>query len=249
MTQKPLQIKNEEITESGGFMRSIVIDSDTNHPRPVWRSDRSNGKHPSAGTYQQAKDGDVVIVVTLDDTMPNKVNLNFNNIVDNCEVPIEPGFNFHPIINSISTLVREWLYDTTSQPYLPKGVGWDGETPEIEKIKLEKAASVLPNNIPIDTLKEIMAAVMFTSISVFNDVVVKTSKADDTVDVPKDCSLVIQADKNNDFICLSQPECNKNIDDSFVLTCDNTQRLYIIWYTKLLNNSSQKMALEILELV
>lgn len=247
MSIKNYQIKNEEITSNGGFMRSLVIDSETNHPRPVWRSDRSNGKHPNAGTYQQAKDDDIVIVVTIDPESETKVRLNFNKIVDGTRVSVDEDFNYHPIINSITTLVREWLYETTTQPYLPKGVGWDGEMPEIEKIKLEKALSVLPRNMPADDIQDITAAVSFTSISVFNDVIIKTSKAQEMVDVPE-CNYVMQADKDNNFISISKPEVDKN-GNHMVITCENTCKLYIIWYTNLKNNASKKMALEIIELI
>lgn len=248
MTLKQYQVKNEENT-GNGFIRSLVIDPDTNHPRPVWRSDRSNGNHPNAGTYQQAKDGDVVILVTISPDEDVKVKLNFNKIIDGESQPVETEFNFHPIINSITTLVREWLYETSSQPFLPKGVGWDGENPEIEKIKLEKALSVLPKEIPIDLLKEITSAITFTSINVFNDIVIKTAKASNTVEIPSDCNYVIQADKNNDFICMSEPEIDKRMKDGYVITCDDTCKLYIVWYTNLKNNASKKIALELIELI
>lgn len=249
MSTSNYQIKNEEVTNVGGFVRSLVVDVDTNHPRAVWRSDRSNGNSPNAGTYQKSKDGDIVIVVTIQPQSDVSVMLNFNRVIDGQSLPVDAGFNFYPVINNITPLVSEWLYDTTSRPYLPRGIGWDGENPEIERIKMEKALSVLPKEMPIDLLKEITAAIAFTSINVFNDILVKTSKAHDTVEIPSDCNYVIQADKNNNFICISEPEIDKRMSDGYVITCDDTVKLYIIWYSNLKNNASKKIALEIIELV
>lgn len=248
MTMKNYQIKNEESIVTGGYVRSLVIDPDTNHPRPVWRSDRSNGNHPNAGTYQQAKDGDIVIVVTIEPDAEVKVKLNFNKVVDGDGVAVDSDFNFHPIINSITTLVREWLYESNSQPFLPKGVGWDGENPEIEKIKLEKAMSVLPKGIPMEHLQTITAAISFTSISVFNDVVIKTEPWEEELDIP-DCHIYIQADKDNNFIAVEKPLFNINTGRVTIKPRKNTCKVYIIWYTTLKNNASKKIALEIIELV
>ena len=240
------QIKNEEVTSDGSFVRSIVIDAETNHPRPVWRSDRSNGNSPSAGTYQQARDNDIVIVVTHD--AGEKVRLHFYVVKDSVSVPTDGEFNYHPVINSITTLVREWLYDTTSQPYLPKGVGWDGENPEIEKIKMEKAISVLPKGIPAEHLSSIVAAITFTPISVFNDVKTTSRPKRDVVNIP-DCHLYIQADKDNNVIAISRPVFDLSNDGVPVAVRANTCKLYIIWYTSLKNNASKKIALDIIELI
>lgn len=242
------QIKNEEVTSDGDYVRSIVIDGETNHPRPVWRSDRSNGNNPSAGTYQQARDNDIVIVVTIYSDVTEKTRLNFYVVKDGESVETEGGFNYHPVINSITTLVREWLYDTTSQPYLPKGVGWDGENPEIEKIKMEKALSVLPKGIPEEHLRGITAAISFTPISVFNDVKMTGRTKSDVVTIP-DCHLYIQADKDNNVIAISRPVFDLSNDGVPVAVRKNTCKLYIIWYTTLKNNASKKIALEIIELI
>ena len=240
------QIKNEEQRYDGGFVRSIVIDVDTNHPRPVWRSDRSNGNSPLAGTYQQAHDNDIVIIVTIDPV--EKVKLNFCIIENGTAISTPPDFNFHPVINAITSLVREWLYDTSPQPYLPKGVGWDGENPEIEKIKMEKAISVLPKGIPAEHLKPLMAAISFTPINVFNDVKISTRTKKEVVVIP-DCHLYIQADKDNNVISISQPVFDLNTDGVPIAVHGKTSKLYIIWYTALRNNASKKIELEIIELV
>lgn len=248
MTMKNYQIKNEEHTDKGGFIRSLVIDSETNHPRPVWRSDRSNGNSPNAGTYQQAKENDIVIIVTIEPTCDTRVKLNFSKVINGESVPVDGEFNYHPIVNSITTLVREWLYETTSQPYLPKGVGWDGEQPQIEKIKMEKALSVLPKGIPTEHLTVITAAISFTSISVFNDVVTTSESHEQLIHVPN-CHLCIQADKDNNFIALDSPVFELSEESVPIVVNDNTSKLYIIWYTNLRNNASKKIALDIIELL
>ena len=250
MTTSNYQIKNEETLEDGSVVRSLVIDVATNHPRPVWRSDRSNGRSPNAGTYQRAKDGDIVIRVTNSPNLDTVTTLKFDVVSNDNTVAVESGFNFHPVINNITPLVHEWLYDTKSQPYLPKGIGWDGEVPEIEKIKMEKALSVLPKGIPPGHQQDITAAIAFTSISVFNDVNITQQQAhNDTIDIPDGCSCVIQADKDNNYLSIrlfNEGHMNKH---HYEVVSEKTYRLYIIWYTSLMNNTSSKMSLEIIELV
>lgn len=250
MTTNNFQIKNEEIVEGGGVVRSLVIDATTNHPRPVWRSDRSNGKSPNAGTYQRAKDDDIVIIVTTNPDNNTPVTLKFNIVNDDATTSVEPGFNFHSVINNITPLVHEWLYDSKSQPFLPKGIGWDGEVPEIEKIKMEKALSVLPKGIPAGHQQDISSAISFTSISVFNDVNITQQQAhNDTVDIPDGCSCVIQADKDNNYLSIRLFEEDQVGKHHYEVVSEKTHRLYIIWYTCLMNNASKKVALEIIELI
>lgn len=240
-------IKNEEIT-ADGFERSLVIDVDTNHPRSVWRSDRSNGNSPNAGTYQKIKDGDIIIIVKIKPQSEVSVVLNFNHVVNGESLPVDAGFNFHPVINNITPLVREWLYDTISQPYLPKGIGWDGENPEIERIKMEKALSVLPKGIPSEHLDAIANAISFTSISVFNDVETKRIPKSNVIDIP-DCNLCIQADKDNNVIAIDKPIYQLSKETVPLAVRNTTSKVYIIWYTNLKNNASKKIALEIIELI
>lgn len=238
------QVKNEEVIAGDGFKRSLVIDTATNHPRPVWRSDRSNGNSPNAGTYQKHRDGDIVIVVTI---TPSETTLTFNTVVDGAMCHVKGGFNFHPVINNLTPLVREWLYSDESKPYLPKGVGWDGENPEIEQIKLEKALSVLPKGMPDELLGELISAIAYTSINEFNDVKVIHRGSQHMVDVPQDCDYIIQADKENNFICKSKPVMGPDMK-SVVVTSDASHRLYIIWCTMLKNNVNKKITLEVIEL-
>lgn len=244
-----IQVKNEcVLISNSGFVRSIVIDVETNHPRPVWRSDRSNGNNPSAGTYQQARDNDIVIMVTIAPDTVEKVRLNFYVVKDGILTITDGSFNYHPVINSITTLVREWLYDQSSQPYLPKGVGWDGENPEIEKIKMEKALSILPKGIPEPHLYSIKAAISYTPISVFNDVKTTTQVKSNIIIIP-DCHIYIEADKDNNVIGINRPVFDLSNDGIPVAVRSNTCKVYIIWYSTLKNNMSKKIALDIVELI
>lgn len=247
MSNKAFQIKNQVITNDGGFVRRLVVESISNHPRPVWRSDRSNGRSPNAGTYQQAKHGDVVITVAISTVSDTKINLSFCEInEDGKTVPVENDFNFYPVINNITTLVREWLYDPISQPYLPKGVGWDGETPEIEKIKMEKAWAVLPRSIPSEHLEDLNAAIAYTSINVFNNIDTITLNREKIVNVPKG-DLIIQANSENTTISVNQPSYD-GLTIPLTLA-DDTYRVYIINYVKLQNNTCSKIAIELVEFV
>lgn len=247
MSNKLYQIKNQVLTSEGDFVRRLVVDTFSNHPRPVWRSDRSNGRSPNAGTYQQAKSGDIVITVTISTATDNRIVLNFCSVNEDGKTePVDAGFNFYPVINSITTLVREWLYDPTSQPYLPKGVGWDGETPEIEKIKMERAWAVLPRGIPSEYLDELNTAISYTSINDINNIDTVTLARDHIVNIPKG-DLIIQVDKDNSVINVSKPLYD-GLTIPLSLT-DNTHRVYIISYVKLQGNSCNKISIELVEFV
>lgn len=247
MNTKVCQIKNQVITNEGEYVRRLVVDTISNHPRPVWRSDRSNGRSPNAGTYQQARPGDVVITVTISQATDNRIVLNFFMVNDDGKTePVESGFNFYPVINSITTLVREWLYDPTSQPYLPKGVGWDGENPEIEKIKMEKAWSVLPRGIPSEYLDEMNTAISYTSVNVFNNLDVVSLTRAETVNIPNG-DIIITVDKENNCITIGKP-----LYDGLTIpqkVTEDTHRIYVISYQKLNGNACSKISIELVEFV
>lgn len=247
MSNKTFQIKNQVITNDHEFIRRLVVDTSNNHPRPVWRSDRSNGRSPSAGTYQQAKHTDVVITVSVSSVAGSNINLSFCVVnEDGKTVPVESDFNFYPVINNITTLVREWLYDPTSQPYLPKGVGWDGETPEIEKIKMEKAWAVLPRGIPSEYLEDLNTAISYTSINVFNNIDTITLNREEVVNVPNG-DLIVQVNNENVTIDVSKLSYD-GLTQPLTLK-DDTYRVYVINYVKLQGNVCSKIAIELVEFV
>jgi hypothetical protein len=248
MSTKVYEIKNQtQAVNTGTIFRRLVIDTESNHPRPVWRSDRSNGRSPSAGTYQNAKPGDIVITVTINPMADVKIALTFCMVNEQgLTEPVESGFNFYPVINSINTLVREWLYEPTSQPYLPKGVGWDGETPEIEKIKMERAWGILPRGIPSEYLDDLHTAISYTSVNVFKNIDTITLNRSNVVDIPNG-DIIIRADKDNKCINVSKP-----LYDGLTIPLtlsDDTHRVYIINYVKLQGNSCNKIAIELVEFI
>lgn len=247
MNAKVSQIKNQVYTSDGNYVRRLVIETASNHPRPVWRSDRSNSRSPNAGTYQQVKPGDTVITVTISPGSDSKISLNFCLVNDDGKTePVDSGFNFYPVINNITTLVREWLYEPTSQPYLPKGVGWDGENPEIEKIKMEKAWSVLPRGVPSEYLDEMNTAISYTPVSVFDNLDTITLSRADIVDIPNG-DIVIVVDKENNCITAGKP-----LYDGLTIPqkiTDDTHRIYVINYQKLNGNTCNKISIELVEFV
>ena len=247
MSTKYHQVKNQTVDHTtGDITRRLVVDVITNHPRPVWRSDRSNGRNPSAGTYQQGRVGDIVIEVVIYKE-EHKIQLTFHEVVSELKtIPVPTGFNFYPVINAITTLVSEWLYSANSEPFLPKGVGWDGETPEIEKIKMEKAWAVLPRLIPAQHLNKLSNAINYTSINVFNNIDVITLSKTDKVNVPRG-DLIIQVDKENQCIKLDEPLYDGLTVE--VELSEETHKLYILHYIELQGNTCSKLEVEVVEFV
>lgn len=242
------QIKNQTIRE-GGFMRSLVLDAETNQPRPVWRADRSNGRSRQAGTYQHVKPGDIVIKVDIDSSTKES-KLTFKYVDDSgIEVPVSEDFNFKPTMSAINTLVEEWLYSSKSEPFLPKGVGWDGTTPHVEKIKVDKAMALLPDGMPPALLTRLMNAINYTSINVFNNCTTTMLSKKSTLTIPA-CDICIEIDINGNYVDIQELSDSRSGDYSpLICIHDDTCKLAIICFNAINSTSVKQLTLTIIELV
>lgn len=240
------QLKNQRICEVG-YVRCVALDPGTNQPRPVWRADRTNGKAKQSGTYQSVRPGDTIIRVQIFNDESEPV-LTFETIDANGkEVTVDEGFNFRPATAAINAIMEEWLYSPKSEPFLPKGIGWDGVTPQIEKIKIDRALSFFPENMPEEIIKNIISAVRYTSINAFNNLPTKQACKGNIIDVPSG-DLCIEVDENNRYVTHQDISESKEDKQTTILIADNTWRCVIVCYDKIANTSALKMAIEIVDL-
>lgn len=236
-----LHLLKNQVTYKGDMVKRIVIEPATNLPRPVYRADRTNGKSPEVGTYQSVKEGDYVVTYRACDT-----HLSFAIIdAQGKPEPVEEGFNYYPIVQSLTALITEWLYSEISLPFLPKGVGWDGMNPLIEKIKVEKALSSLPRAMPSKLLARLTHAIGFTSLSAFNDIGTTYLSKKDILDLPA-CDIYIQANESGEYIRHDEPEGGHDYITTSIE--DNCKFVYIICLQPLPNSAAHKIAVEIIEL-